>query len=269
MKVIAFIIFIFFSGIQLKAQTIKGRVVDDGGSPIEFANVVLLDDSLYMAGTVTDDAGLFEIINPGNRGNNIGVSMIGYEKHIMRIPPAGNLGTIALKESQVMLGEVVVKANVPVTRLKGGALVTTVENSVLSKMGTASDVLERLPLVTVSDGEYIVFGKGSPLIYINGKPVRSSSELQQLSSENIRSIEVITNPGAQYPSEVQSVIRIKTIPNKGDGFSADLYNSMRISHFARNTSDFSLGKRVGTRQALVLVYIEQHCFVAQGMDSGG
>lgn len=243
MKVIAIIIFILFFNAQLKALNIKGRVVDVNDNPIEFANVVLLKDSLFITGTVTNDAGLFEIINTDDQGDCIEISMIGYEKHIMHIPPTGDFGTIVLKESQIRLGEVVVKANIPITRLKGGVLTTTVENSVLSKMGTAADVLTRLPLVTESDGKYIVFGKGSPLIYINGKLVRNSSELQRLSSESIRSIEVITNPGGQYSSEVQSVIRIKTIPNKGDGFSTDLNNSMRISHFARNTSDFSLNYR--------------------------
>ena len=55
-----------------------------------------------------------------------------------------------------------------------------------------------------------VFGKGSPLIYINNKPMQSSEELKQLKSEDIKSIEVITSPGAEYNAEVEAVIRIKT-----------------------------------------------------------
>ena len=155
--------------------------------------------------------------------------MVGYEDYLAPIAPTGDFGTITLKESSVMLDEVVVKANLPTTRLKGNAMVTSVENSVLSKLGTANDVLSHLPLVSESDGSFTVFGKGTPLIYINGKLVRSSTELQQLSSENIRSVEVVTNPGAQYSSEVQSVIRIKTIPPKGEGFGANLYDQISAS----------------------------------------
>lgn len=141
------------------------------------------------------------------------------------------------------LDEVVVKASIPTTRLKGSSMVTIVESSVLSKLGTANDVLSHLPLVSESDGSFTVFGKGTPQIYINGKIVRSSIELQQLSSENIRSVEVFTNPGARYSSEVQSVIKIKTIPPKGEGFGANVHNEISASHFACNTTDISLNYR--------------------------
>ena len=67
--------------------------------------------------------------------------------------------------------------------------------------------------------------------------------MSQLSSENIRSVEVVTNPGAQYSSEVQSVIKIKTIPPKGEGFGANLYDRIRASHFFRNTTDITLNYR--------------------------
>lgn len=228
---------------QLSAQVLTGKVVGADKEPLPFANVVLLKDSTFVNGVVTDDSGMFVFDRPSTSANRIKIGRVGYEDYLAPIAPTGDFGIIMLNESSVMFDEVVVKANLPTTRLKGNAMVTNVENSVLSKLGTANDVLSHLPLVSESDGSFTVFGKGTPLIYINGKLVRNPTELSQLSSENIRHVEVVTNPGAQYSSEVQSVIKIKTIPPKGEGFSANLYDQITASHFARNTTDISLNFR--------------------------
>ena len=80
------------------------------------------------------------------------------------------------------------------------------------------------------NGDFEVFGKGTPLIYINGRMVRDNTELEHLNSEDILEAEVITNPGAQYDATAKSVIRIKTIKKQGDGFSFDLRSSTYIHH---------------------------------------
>ena len=65
---------------------------------------------------------------------------------------------------------------------------TNVENTVLSKLGTGEDVLAHVPGITKKDDAFEVFGKGAPLIYINGRLMRDASELDQLKSENIKSV---------------------------------------------------------------------------------
>lgn len=144
-----------------------------------------------------------------------------------------------------MLGEVVVKADLPATRLTGNVMVTTVAGSVLSKAGTANDVLAKIPLVTGGDGNFKVFGRGAPVIYINGRKVTDASSLEQLSSEDIKSVEVISNPGPQYPADVNAVIRIKTLPPKGEGFSLSAYSNTMLATFARNSENLDLKYRVG------------------------
>ena len=227
----------------LSAQSIRGTVTDEEGQPIEFANVILLKDTTFVSGTITNAQGAFTLETPPSAGNAIRITMVGYEDFRTALPPTGDVGKVTLRESSVMLGEVTVSAGLPATRLKGGTLVTTVENSVLSQLGTADDVLAHLPLVSGSEGDFTVFGRGTPQIYINGRLVRSTGELQRLSSENIKSVDVITNPGARYSAEVQSVIRIKTIPPRGEGFSMDLYDSFRVGHYARNSADFTFNYR--------------------------
>ncbi|MDE5650368.1 MAG: carboxypeptidase-like regulatory domain-containing protein [Duncaniella sp.] len=141
---------------QLSAQVLTGKVVGADKEPLPFANVVLLKDSTFVNGVITDDRGEFLFDQHSASANRIKISMTGYEDYFALIAPTGDFGTIMLKESSVMLDEVVVRANLPTTRLKGNAMVTNVENSVLSRLGTASDVLSHLPLVSESDGSFTV-----------------------------------------------------------------------------------------------------------------
>lgn len=174
------------------AQNVTGRIVDENDRPVEFVNVVLLtrNDSTYIAGTVTRKDGSFLLENPQVKSAFVKLSSIGYVTQTKTIPPTGHFGTIKMSLESVMLGEVVVKSNRPVTAIKGNALVTNVDNSVLAHAGTANDVLTQIPMVLGRDGHFEVFGKGSPLIYINGRKVQDLTELSQLNSSDIKNVEV-------------------------------------------------------------------------------
>ena len=120
------------------------------------------------------------------------------------------------------LQEVVVKGNLPNTRLKGNAMITRIEGTALASSGTLGEMLVKVPGMTGTDEAPEVLGKGSPLIYINGRLMRDDSELKRLRSEDIRDVEVINNPGAQYDAQVRAVVRIRTRKLQGDGLSLDL-----------------------------------------------
>lgn len=203
-----------------KPESVKltGLVQDENKAPIGFVNVILLNsDSTYVAGSITNDDGTFQVVNPGNTAKIIRFSAIGYKKVERTIPTMGKLGTIYMSPESVMLGEVVVKSNRPVTAIKGDALVTNVAGTQLEHAGTAEDVLVQVPMVVGRNGVFEVFGKGSPAIYICGRLVRDSNELMQISSADIKNVEVVTNPGGRYDASVNSVIRITTKRPQGDG----------------------------------------------------
>lgn len=120
--------------------------------------------------------------------------------------------------SIVELKEIVVKGQLPNTRLKGNAMVTKVSGSVLEKAGTAQDVLRKVPGM-IKKGDYLeVIGRGTPIYYINGRRVRDTDELKRLMSDEVANVEVITNPGAMYDASVSAVVRITTVRRQGDGF---------------------------------------------------
>ena len=118
-----------------------------------------------------------------------------------------------------MLKDVIVKGHLPkYTRVPGGYSVA-VKNSILEKLFSANDILSSLPHVSGSNGNFLVFGKGTPEIYINNRKLRDKSELAHLKPSDIEKVILLTNPGVKYDSEVKSVIIIKTKKPQGEGLS--------------------------------------------------
>ena len=245
MKTAIFILTALCAGLPAFSRDIKGRILDENNAPLDFVNVVLYCDSTFVAGGISDAEGLFSIPTDAYCDLTAKVSFAGYETISTNVPQNGDMGVISLSPSAVELGEVVVKATRPLTSMKGNALVTNVEGSSLAVAGTANDVLVRVPMVVDNGGSIEVFGKGSPAIYINGRKVNDLQELSQLNSGDIKNVEVITNPGAAYAADVKSVIRIRTKPPKGDGFSGTLRTDNGFQHYFRTGNSIDLKYRTG------------------------
>ena len=198
----------------------KGRVIDGKGEPVAYANIAVLSraDSTVLCGAVTEEDGSFNIITNEKDGIMM-VAMLGYKTQYFT-PVDGMV--ITLLEDTTMLQGAVATAIMPKTKLTGEGIQTSVRGSVLENVGTASDVLAKTPGIIKGQNGLEVIGKGSPLVYINGHKVTDSGELDRLQSNEIQSIEVITNPGAQYDATVRSVVRIRTIRRQGDGFGFNL-----------------------------------------------
>ena len=213
------------STIAVSAQSLRGKLIDQQNQPVPFANVLALDaDSAFISGNVSAEDGTFQV-TATKQASLLKISYIGYQEQIIPIQNKTDIGVIQLQEEATALGEVVVKGSLPVTKIKRDAMVTNIENTVLSKVGSANDVLQKIPGVTKNDNTFNVFGKGEPLIYINGREVMNKEELERLNSDEIKNIELITNPGSRYDATVKAVIRIQTVKHKGDGFGIDLRSS--------------------------------------------
>ena len=232
-KVFLFVLTGIILPVCLSAQTVSGKLIDENSQPLPYANVVLLSlpDSVFVSGTISGEDGSFTL-EATSENQIVKISSIGYKTVCKAVSPV-NLGIVQLVSDAQMLGEVVVKGNLPVTRMKGDAMVTSVENSVLSKVGSANDVLTKIPGITKKQDAFEVFGKGTPLIYINGRKLHDLSELEQLNSDDIKSVEVIRNPGSRYDATVKAVVRIQTVKRQGDGFGFNL----RSSYYQSDNTD--------------------------------
>ena len=245
MKRIVLVSMMCLVAIASTAQSISGRVTDEQAQPMPFANVVLVSraDSAFIAGVVTKDDGTFSISTDKQDGL-LKVTSVGYTTKFLDAR-TGNVGDIQMQPDTQMLGEVVVKGSRPLVKMKDDALVTTVEGSYLSKTGTAGDVLGKIPGVISNHGGVEVLGRGTPLIYINGRQMRNQSELDQLSSDQIKDVEVVMTPGAKYDATVKAVIRIKTIRPVGEGFSFNSRTVAGVNHYVYGLEELNLNYRTG------------------------
>ena len=203
----------------------KGRIVDERGNAAEYATIALLSpiDSTIVGHGVSNENGSFVI--PCNYRKVLArITYIGY-KTVNRIYNNTEMGIIKLQPKTMIVKGVVVKGDRPQYKMLSGGMEVAVEHTLLSKMANTFDVLNLLPRVSVDGQKISVFGKGTPIVYINNKRVHDNNEIVNITPDNIKSISVITSPGAEYDAEVESVICIQTKERRANGFSlrADAY----------------------------------------------
>lgn len=205
--------------IQKTSNKMMGRIVDTRHQPVDFANVALLNvgDSSLITGGVTNENGQFVIPCEAKKAI-VKVSCVGYNT-FYNVYGIGEIGVITLNEATVNLQEVVVMGHRKYILKENGRLTLNVQNSNLQNIGKAADVIKYVPGMLYTNGKYEVFGKGEPVIYIDGRKVANASELSLIPSSNVKSVQLITNPGAEYDAGTRSVIAISTIHHKLDGLS--------------------------------------------------
>ena len=245
MKRIVLLSMICLVAITSTAQSISGCVIDEQAQPMPFANVVLVNraDSAFIAGTVTKDDGTFSISTDIQDGL-LKVTSVGYTTKYLDAR-TGNVGDIQMQPDTKELGEVVVKGERPQYKMTAGGMTVDIQNSLLKDVGTADDVLSMLPQVQGGDGNFTVFAKGTPEIYINNKKVQNAHELKRLKSTDIKSVDVITSPGAKYNAEVGAVIRIKTKKRQGDGISMEASSQVQYNEKWTTYDDATVKYRTG------------------------
>ena len=239
---------ILFLGVIFTIQgqnnlTLKGKIIDEKNEPIEFANIVILSeiDSTFIKGTISNNEGLFKIADIKNGNYIIKVSFIGYTDTYKNISINHSIDAVklCLPASENLLGEVVVTNKIAPFKMEGGNIIANVGTSLLSSVGNANDVLQRIPGIIMEDNKINVLGKGNPIIYINNKKLNSYQELESLESLNIATVELITNPGAKYDAEGRAVLIIKT-KKKQKGLSILLSERMTIGTRLGDTENINI-----------------------------
>ncbi|MCO6026418.1 outer membrane beta-barrel protein [Prevotella cerevisiae] len=232
-------VMLFSLSIVANAQQLEGRIMDEHNSPLPYANVIALNgDSVFISGTVTDSTGVFVLPPSTGKYAMLQISLVGYKTRYIPYTKL-NLSPIILYTDNIALGEVVVKSHLPKYNRVHGGYSTNIANTIFAKMNNADEVLSMLPRVTGSNGAFTIFGKGTPIIYINGRKVTDGTELRQLKTANISKVTVLTTPGPQYDSETSSVIIIKTKRPIGEGLSGSIdgtYNQSLKAGYAIGTS---------------------------------
>ncbi|WP_170214092.1 TonB-dependent receptor domain-containing protein [Hymenobacter nivis] len=246
------------------AGRLTGTVTDGAnGKPVSYASVAVLDAAgTPVNGGVCGDDGKFVLpgIPPGTY--TIKVSFLGYQD-ITRpgvvVPAAGGvvaLGTLPMTAAAQKLGEVVVVAQKPLIEEKVDRTVYNAENDQTTRGGDATDVMKRVPLLSVDlDGNVSLRGSSNIRVLINNKPSTIAANsiadaLKQIPADQIKSVEVITSPSAKYDAEGSGgIINIVTKQNnlRGGQLGVDASVGTRSANLGLNGSyrtgkmGFSLG----------------------------
>ena len=257
---------IFIECTQKEDAKVIGHIVDESGKPIEFANISLHNEG-FINGGVSNENGDF-VIPCKAQHITLKVSYIGY-KTVERNVSVGNVGTITLQPETYMVKGVEIKGEIPQYKMASGGMTVDVQHSILHDVGTADDLLSMLPLIQRRNGKFEVLAKGEPEIYINNKKVRDPIELKQLKSVDVKSVDIITAPGARYNAEVNAVIRIKTLKPQGEGFSMMVTSDTWKNNKWNNYSDLTLKYRTGGLEAFANVALDNgHYSNDQDIDQG-
>lgn len=234
---------------------IKGLVYDSyTNQPLEFATVSLLkaSDESLTDGSITDVNGLFRLkdIEPGEY--ILEVRFMGYHDTrkedivLTEDQRSLDLGTILVDPMDEMLDEVVVVADRPTMSYQIDKKVINVSQDHTSASGTAVEILENIPSVTVDlDGEVSLRGSGSFTVLIDGKPsiLDANDVLNQIPASQIENIEIITNPSARYdPDGVAGIINIVMKQNRLQGISG--IANLNGGSYNRHGGDFLLNYRL-------------------------
>jgi len=220
--------------------SISGKVEDVNKNPISFANVIVMtqQDSTIIKGSSTDDNGIFKL-TALEKGNYIlKASFIGYKDVYRNFNLESDLvlDPIILVEDAETLGAVEISYKKPTIQKQADRLVFNVENSALIE-GTMLQVLKTTPGILVLDSGISIKGS-EPTVYINNRKVHISSDelvelLESSSANNIKSIEVITNPSARYDAESGTVVNIIMSKNLITGYRGSVFANYTQGVFPR------------------------------------
>jgi outer membrane receptor protein involved in Fe transport len=218
------------------AIKITGRIVDSSSrQPIQYATI-----SLYRAGAarpvggmMTGSKGEFSVTAPRLGEFSITVECIGYGKIKLGPFPADgkktSLGDILLSKEAANLEAVTVTAPRGLVENKLDKIVYNAEKDVTSLGGVATDILKKVPMVSVDvDGNVDIMGNTNILFLINGRPSsifgnNLTDALQTIPASQIKSIEVITSPGAKYDAEgTGGIINIILKDNRVNGINGNV-----------------------------------------------
>lgn len=257
MKKLLFLVFIPLLSFSQQSKTIKGSLLDENDQPLPFANVLLLkskDSTLFKALT-SDVGGNFEFKDAKDGSFKLRISMVGYQDFyspafvISDESPVFSIPSIKMALNTTVLKELKVVAKKPFIEQQIDRTVVNVENSIVASGNTALEVLEKAPGVIVDrqNNDLKLKNKNGVLVMIDGRRNYLSNEalvqmLGNMTSDQIESIEIITNPSSKYDASGNSgIINIKLKKNKAFGTNGTVSVTAGDAFIPNSTSDLYRG----------------------------
>ncbi|TXF88462.1 outer membrane beta-barrel protein [Neolewinella aurantiaca] len=225
-----------------QAIRLTGVLTDSDNSPVEIANVLLLNEGgdLVTGDFVYD--GSYSIEAPGAGTYVLHFTAIGFADGSTPLDlPEGvdsyDVPTFGLEAAGVDIATVEVTAlRKPLFENQAGKLIVNVGESQLAAGSSVQELLAKTPTVQAEEeGGVSVFGKGQAIVLLDGRRV-TGNELTSLPADDIEKIEVISNPSARYEASGRAVINITSKKNRRQGTYFNLTSSQRFGRHWRSSN---------------------------------
>ena len=219
-----------------------GRLVDEKGQPLEYANIIAMDprDSTLLTHGVSNASGIFVI--PVEHEKVIArISHVGY-KTVYKPCKTTRIGTIKMEPEIIRLQETLVSApRMQVARDGTNYTIYSLGGTIMGNAGNVLDLLRWAPGIMVDASDAIsVIGRSSTEVYINDRRITNRHELRALSSQDIKRIEVIRDPDAQYASTANAVIKLYTHSSIKNHLGASLTEVLDFKHKVSNATTLTI-----------------------------
>lgn len=214
MKRIVLFLVAVFAVMAMEAAVVKGKIVDAGGSALDFVNVKLTSktDNASVYGAISDENGQFEVDGVPAGEYELDITFVGYQTirrsvSVKSLDEQVTLGKLVLREDAKMLGEVEVVGQASQMRFDIDKKVFNVDQNLAASGASASEMLQGIPSVDVdNEGNISLRNSSNVEVWINGKPSGLTEEnraqiLEQMPAGSIEAVEVITNPSAKFNPE--------------------------------------------------------------------
>ena len=280
MKTYLLIISVFFYSIAFHTNSLsqapaiikhlKGQILDnETGHAVEYVTIAVINKKTkkLVTGTITDSEGRFAIKNIKEGNYYLEISFMGYKKktidniEINDGNPVINLGSIKLERAEDLIEELEVFAEKGAVDYQIDKKVVNVSKQYTTVAGTAIDILENVPSVTVDvEGNLSLRGSTGFTVLIDGKPsaLEGSEALVQIPASTIQNIEIITNPSVKFdPDGTAGIINVITKKNKLKGINGianlnigldEKYGGDILLNFRKKKINFFVGADYNDRQ---------------------
>jgi len=226
--IILFFLFCLVSYSQYSVS-LQGQVVTPNKAAVSFANVALMkaSDSLICKGTMTDEKGKFVLKNLNDGNYYLQVHFVGFETvRVDSIQINGlsvNLKPVILRRKSTQLGEIKVVSEKGMFESQAGKMVYNVDGNLNAVGESAMELLQNIPSLNTDMDDKVTLRGSKATILIDGMESDLSSMLDQIPSNAIESIEVITNPSARYESKNGAgIINIKLKKSAKAGYNGKM-----------------------------------------------
>ena len=251
-----------FSGFGSKKKSsyfrgnVSGKIVDSNtGKGLEYANISVTNAkwNKVVEGTISGQNGKFSMTGILTGDYILKINYLGYktkevEFKLTKKDPDINLKEISLEVSSELLSEITIDEQKPIYESKLDKIIYNAESDDSGASDDATDVLRKAPLLSVDfDGNVELRGSKNIKFLLNGKASSFltgdlATALQMIPADEIKSVEIITTPGAKYDGEGEGgIVNIITQKKVIDGYKASVDGSFGTRN-NKNGFNLTLGK---------------------------